>query len=276
MSTAVSEVKDVQRTWAKKHGLTVDKNGYTSTYIANLLFPLNPQTKTEFEHGDGNEIENDGDKPAKMCALHSSSALAVNVFDYWRNKDSTLLASALGIKGPLTIEGFEKKFNTGLPGHSPNLDIVLQSADGKVAIESKFTEPYYKAKSKALPFKNKYFPNDRKLWLELGLPKCEQLSMDIQTGQKTFNMLDAPQLLKHILGLQKSVDKPRLLYLWYKVPGNESKIHQEEVTLFTNSIDSHIGFRSLTYQELFSGLRESISDEHKEYLHKLGGRYFLE
>ena len=32
-----------------------------------------------------------------MRALHSSSALAVNFFDYWTNKDKSPLLSALGI-----------------------------------------------------------------------------------------------------------------------------------------------------------------------------------
>jgi len=274
MEAACSRIKSIQRRWADMHGLSIHKNGYTSTLSDNLFFPLQIQTVKDFEHGDGNETKPVDGKPAKMCALHSSSALVVNVFDYWRDKDATPLAKALGVVSPIVIEGFEMKFPTGLPGHAPNLDVVIQSPSGKVAIESKFTEPYYKAKSNDKPFKDKYFPSNYKLWLELGLPECEQLAMDIQSGHTVFSMLDATQLLKHILGLQKSLDKPHLLYLWYSVSGEESEKHQEEVPLFAKRVDTHIAFRSMTYQQLFSRLLEVASHEHQDYLHSLESRYF--
>jgi len=274
-TSALSRIKNTQLSWAERNGIVIDNKGYTSELALNLLPPLNEKTLKDFKDGDGNELGGNG-KPAKMCALHSSSALAVNVFDYWRDKNADPLAVAIGVSTPITIEGFEKKYPTGLRGNAPNLDVVIQTADGKVAIESKFTEPYSKSKHEITKFKEKYFANNQKLWHDVGLPKCQQLASDIVNGETEFKMLDAQQLLKHILGLQKSEDKPHLLYLWYSELGEESDILRNEIAQFTKKIDDHIGFRSLTYHELNSNLKANTTSEHQEYLRKLGERYFIE
>ena len=55
------------------------------TVSSNLfLTRLNPDTEVEFSHADGAEIQAASGKPAKMWALLSSSALAMNFFDAWR------------------------------------------------------------------------------------------------------------------------------------------------------------------------------------------------
>lgn len=41
-------------------------------------------SREEFEAADGRELRYHDGEPPKMHAVHSSSALAVNVFDYWR------------------------------------------------------------------------------------------------------------------------------------------------------------------------------------------------
>jgi len=45
----------------------------------NLFEPLTPEVREEFEAGDGQELNGRG-----MHAVHSSSALVVNIFGYWR------------------------------------------------------------------------------------------------------------------------------------------------------------------------------------------------
>jgi len=272
-ASALSRIKSMQVSWAEKNHIATDSKGYTSKLASNLLFPINEKTLKNFREGDGNELGNKG-KPSKMCALHSSSALAVNVFDYWRNKDASPLALALGIPAPIAVEAFEKKYPTGLRGNAPNLDVVIQTPAGKVAIESKFTEPYSKSKQTSTKFKDKYFANNQKLWLDVGLPKCQKLASDICDGRINFTMLDAQQLLKHILGLQNSKDKPRLLYLWYSIPGDESDAHLWEIEVLTKRVDDHIDFRSMTYQDLYSIISYAAPSEHQDYLHKLGERYF--
>ena len=54
----------------------------TSTVI--LLHRLSAQVESQFRKGKGDELGNDAAK-GKMLALHSSSALVVNFFSYWRD-----------------------------------------------------------------------------------------------------------------------------------------------------------------------------------------------
>jgi hypothetical protein len=53
------------------------------------------QTKQQFLNGDGNEITDSGKSLTKMKALHSSSSITVNIFLYWKNKDSDSLLKSL-------------------------------------------------------------------------------------------------------------------------------------------------------------------------------------
>ncbi len=62
-----------------------------------------------------------------MHAVHSSSVLACNVFDYWRAKDLGLMGQALGIESLIERITFEAQFPTGLPGSPPNLDVACGS-----------------------------------------------------------------------------------------------------------------------------------------------------
>ena len=79
-----------QRSWAVRRGMPLegsqgDHRGaqvYCQRLEDNLfLNGLTPQTRREFERGDGHELG------SKMKALHSSSAFVANAFDYWRSID---------------------------------------------------------------------------------------------------------------------------------------------------------------------------------------------
>jgi hypothetical protein len=96
----------------------------------------------------------------KIQALHSSSALACSWLDYWRGRDLTPLSQAFGVSVPFSAIALEQKFPTGLGGIGPNLDVLITCGDGSLfGIESKFTEPYRKAKSKTfLCMANCQFP----------------------------------------------------------------------------------------------------------------------
>jgi len=156
---------------------------------ANLWRPLHPQTRKEFEEGKGSELRERKNGPAKMRALHSSAALACNVFDFWRDRDNTGLGHALGLDSAVTDLRFEMHLPTGLEGNPPNLDVFLTLESGEfVAVESKFTEQYA-GKSSAAPFKRKYFPAGAGLWAKAGLPQCQALAGALDAGGQTFNSL---------------------------------------------------------------------------------------
>ena len=94
-----------QVAWAQNNGVSligskIDGGGpaYTRCLEANLFESLLSQTIQEFEAGDGHELSG---YPPKMSALHSSSALAVNFFQYWQR---------VGVVG--TINPVDIRFDT--------------------------------------------------------------------------------------------------------------------------------------------------------------------
>ena len=89
-----------QKEWAQRARIAIERPGYVMSAGDNLfLSGLNRDTETEFREGDGSEMRDVGTRPAKMRALLSSSALAVNFFDAWREtpKIGPLLLDLAGV-----------------------------------------------------------------------------------------------------------------------------------------------------------------------------------
>jgi hypothetical protein len=96
-----------QLVWAARHGVKCDRDGYTLSLNENLYLPLSAATEEEFKSGRGDELGS-SDKRAKMRALHSSSALAINVFQYWRTRNLDNIARACGAPQGMTEMRFEQ------------------------------------------------------------------------------------------------------------------------------------------------------------------------
>lgn len=271
MTSPATVVRNQQRAWARHSRLGCDSKGYTMNLSDNLFAPLSASTNEEFRSGDGGELGQPG-KRGKMQALHSSSALACNVFDYWRGRDARPLATALGVSASIIEIEFEQKFPTGLPGTAPNLDVVLHPSTGPlIAIESKFLEPYG---AHGPGFNAKYFPSEPGLWRAKSYPRCQELAQALYSGEQVYKRLYAEQLLKHILGLACSGTPWSLLYLWYEVPGDATARHAEEAEHFANIVSSDgIDFKVLTYQTLLNGLRQHADERDRAYLDYLDQRY---
>jgi hypothetical protein len=71
-------IAESQYVWARRHGITVDEAGYVGVLNDNLFLPLTSDAIREYQAGAGGELD------GNMMAVHSSSALVANVFDYWR------------------------------------------------------------------------------------------------------------------------------------------------------------------------------------------------
>jgi hypothetical protein len=272
---AATQIRNQQRQWAKHAGHKADLRGYVRKVDDNLWRPLHPETRREFEQASGNELRGQRTRPAKLRALHSSAALACNVFDFWRDRDKRTLARALGLDEAISSLSFEVKLSTGLVGTPPNLDVFLTLASGRsVAIESKFTE-LYASRSSATPFKAKYFPKSRKLWAEVGLPRCQDLAAAVDRGRTEFEILAPAQLLKHALGIAtQHRDRGALLYVFYDVAGSEGAQHRKEMAVFTDLVGGELGFRGLSYQDLFQGLGSFETPEESSFIRYLRERYF--
>ena len=110
-----SEILRKQLNWATTAGMKPDQHGYLGNYESNLFKPLNRRSKEAFNRGSGSELRDRPTGPAKMRALHSSSALAVNFFDAWVDTDARPLIGISGLEAERVSIRFEKQYPTGLP-----------------------------------------------------------------------------------------------------------------------------------------------------------------
>jgi hypothetical protein len=249
----------------------LDPPDYTARLEDNLYSKLSERALEEYGGAAGQElVDSRGGKPAKMRALESSSALVLNVFEHLRQTNLKAIGTLLDIAEPVADVRFEATFPTGLHGTPPTLDVAVTGPSGHVCgVESKFCEPY-RSKGKRDPFAASYFPDGPGLWEARGLPRCEQLARSLRDRTVTFEYLDAPQLLKHALGLFSQQHSASLLYLWYDEPP-EGQALKQELAHFTKELDTRLGFRSCSYQDLQRRIRAISDSDHAQYL---DDRYF--
>lgn len=276
-----------QTQWALNRGIPLvgsksDKGrpAYTSELNQNLFEPLSLDTRKSFEQGDGGEVTGN---PAKMQAVHSSSALGVNVFQYWQNiQQVSVIASACGFcrKGNAVSEKivFEDKYpvddNLDKFPIAPNIDVVFHNANSaqfkRFAVECKFSEAYSLQKHNGLkPAYLELF----QLWSDI--PSLYDFAESI-CPDENFIYLHSAQLVKHILGLKRKFGKNgfRLLYLWYDVLGKEGAIHRDEIDKFYEIAKADgIYFNAMSYQELILVLSKEYGQDHVHYIKYLSERY---
>ena len=276
-----------QTLWAARHGkilgsqyrdhadtaqAQVGEKLFTLALDENLFEPLMPEAREEFEAGDGEELE------GKMNAVHSSSAIGVNVFHYWRSR-GLLPEIARACRVPSTqIAGL--KFEAKYPIHdrfmkSPNLDVVIEYAPANAlkatAIECKFNEPFGGWAKRGL--KPIYLEHDE-FWADL--PNLRELAGQVSPDNTRFVALDAPQLIKHTLGLMRAHGRSgfRLLYLHYDVPGPEAVRHSEEISEFARVMGRDgLMFQSRTYQDVILSLAKHQRVGHEAFVDYLVERY---
>jgi len=283
-------IQKKQVAWAISNGLVPvgstfqneGKKNYLEKLEDNLFLQrLTDKTQEQLNKGDGGEL-----KPCcrkgkhyreKIKALHSSAAIVVNTFDYWRNKDVYPILYACGLcekdvqKNPITHEIIfeDKRFKIINNRFSPNIDIVINNSVSTIyAIESKFTEPYNGRKQKKL---NQYYYGHCS-WD--GLENLFDLAKKILLDNEKFKYLDAAQLMTHILGLKKTGKEFRLLYLWYDVIGEDGVKHRKEIEEFARIVKKdNINFSHITYQEMIMKLAQEFYIGNEECFNYLKNRY---
>jgi hypothetical protein len=277
-----------QIAWAARHRIHLigsqgerGRKAYTETLNDNLYRPLLPESEVSFLQGDGGELKGN---PRRMQAVHSSSALAVNMFQYWTGaRDVPCVAHACGLcgKGNRGSERirFEAKYPVLKSAHKhPNVDVVMENGKddefAAYAVESKFSE-VYRATRKAHGVNPHYLKQENSgIWSDI--PGLRDLAEGISPVDTTFRRLDPAQLIKHILGLKQEYGKKRfkLLYLWYDAFGSEGTVHRQETIRFSEAARGDgINFRSATYQEVLAELSAGDSDAHREFVFYMCDRY---
>ena len=273
--------------WAKNQRInligsqgTRGRKIYTSTVEENLFRPFNEKTREELLKGDGSELKFGSNQPSKIQALHSSSALGINIFDYWRSfSEIMIILSACRLtrsKSPITGKiQFEQKFPIDSRfRYAPNLDVVIYPDYHKTikayGIECKFTESYSSRGHTGLD--EKYLAN-QEIWREL--PKTHSLARKISPNDNEFTYLHAAQLIKHILGLNRKFGHGayRLLYLWFDALSEPGYRHSREIERFAEVVCSDgVKFHTITYQKLIINLAKYRAD-HDEYINYITKRY---
>lgn len=285
---ALSYIQARQRAWARATGIEIASSkvgqgapNYTLTSADNLFIELDETIIAELTAGDGGELTG-GESLPKIQALHSSSALGLNVFNYWRSiNDPVTIASLLKLVGAQSKAPESIKFEVKFPiadkfEKGPNMDVVIHNRAGEyihlLAIECKFTEAYGSRKHEH--FKTKYFDSDLNIWEGLSHLRNHAELLSVDSDQ--YEYLDAGQLIKHILGLKRSEGLKgfKLMYLWYDALGVPGATHRAEVERFAEIANQDgVSLYAMTYQELIVRMINQLGPEHDEYVSYLTARY---
>ena len=241
--------------------------GYVNRPEDNLLPSVHlADIEQDYSAAAGHELKR------KFCAAYSSAALAANCFGPFRKGNHKPVVTGAN---ELTSLCFEKRLRHGLPSEPPNLDVVIKGADVLIAVESKCTE--YLSR-KGGEFKPAYDPLVEKM--EAGWQAVFKL---IRQDSDHFGGLDAAQLVKHYLGIRKSVTEQRkvLLYLfWEPVNANLFSVfreHRHWVEEFRELVTgSEVEFWSQSYAELWESWASGASPVMSEHLGQLKRRYLIE
>jgi hypothetical protein len=222
----------------------VNKDRYVLKITDNLINGLTTDLFIDdLMQGSGNELDH------KIKALYSSSALTVNNFAIVKKhlSDFEFLGSAGFNKA-----NYERKFETGLSGTPPNLDIAIENNDVLIAFESKYLELL---EIKKVAFKNSYNQN------KLSYLDDFWFSFINQYKNKVLN-LDVAQLIKHSIGLlnfKRKTSKNVVLVYIYWTPINQNKFneynkHWDELLEFSELLKNQndIKFHNLTYIEFWN------------------------
>lgn len=283
--TSGQYVQAKQRAWAVRKGISLQGSAggrgapnYTLSVGENLLGgELHPTVAASFHAGAGGELK--GPIPT-MSALHSSAALAVNLFQYWVVRDDlATLATILEVPSRgITKGSFEEQFPVcDAPEargfvRSPHLDFAMQYADGGcVGIECKLFEPYGRLAHTPL----------RKPYLDLpdawhDIPEWRRLAEQLAVDSAGYHRLGAAQLVKHVLGLKfgRPADKVRLLYLYCDAIGDDATQHRDEIQRFEAAVSGGaVRFVPLSVQEFVLRAVRRVRAEHPAYVDYLAERY---
>jgi hypothetical protein len=273
-----------QRYWALRHGIPFDNQGHVVELNDNLFMPLSQGAMANFQAGAGGELKNN------MFALHSSSGLVVNFFDYWRLysdfRPIVLAVAPALVNSTILNLTFEAQAPINWPVHPqvritpPHLDVIIEYKDQAqpqvlkaIAIESKFQELYNQNQG---DFADRYIvPGNAAMWE--GLEPLQEIAVQIHDHEVLYDRLKVSQLIKHCLGLKARFGIPNfdLVYLWYEAPGPQAELHRREVRRFKELMDEcKLTFRSYSYLDLIDSLAASHREKHGAYIDYLLERYF--
>lgn len=256
--------------FARGHpAVEIDDRGYVRTFADNLVPGVRlADFEADLRAGDGNELER------KFRAVHSSSALTVNVFGPFRARTSELTVLDLG---PFAKLRFEAKCPHGVSSRAPNLDVLLTGQSGTVGIESKLTEHLSRHRADFSPRYREKIRDERResAWFEE--------MVRLEEDPRRYAWLDAAQLVKHAFGLAHTFPGKALTLLYiYWEPRHTEQLsllaeHRREAESFSRRVaGSRPAFRAMSYPELWASWSGDSRSWLTAHLDALRARYEVE
>jgi hypothetical protein len=250
-------------------------------YVTDVAMNLGPgidfeTVRGDFRSGSGGEIGGGLEGPDKLCAVHSSAALVLNTFGPFRSSPQVL--QLLGYSGFRCVS-FEEQLPTALKGVPPTLGFCAYGSEAIVAVEGKFTEVLA---TRSASFSDSYLQTVS----DLADSRWTGMYRSLCANPRRFRFLDAAQLVKHYLGIRRSLaDEPEpkwLLYVFWE-PSNWAHLaefaqHRYEVLAFSVAVSrGDVEFSAMSYPELWDAM-EDWSDwpAKREQLSYLRERYVFE
>jgi thiol-disulfide isomerase/thioredoxin len=269
-----------------------DNKDYLLDLTENLFVPFHNRTDEDylaFKKGKGKELEE------KLRAPHSSAALCVNFFKYWKEKDpigfykilwETIRSKKLGQNENLSqveyefeaehLFGNNETRQTGRPGY---IDLEVRTKDGMelIHIESKFTEDF--------PMVTRYLEanltngkiHNREAYRNLFETYFECEPDELMNGSELSKCYQLAQRLLFVVENANdhyaSYPEAHVLFLHYDYDGFDKDLLDFPSAIKKPYKDQ---FKILSYQSLFEALQNSFLnvERHKGWFEYMRRRYF--
>lgn len=249
------------------------------TYNENLFVPLEGDDLRAFEQSDGNELAE------KMRSPHSSSALCVNFFLYWKRYalvdflgtfGRAVFEASVSIDGPCTLR-FETKHRFGatperrlIRGRPGNIDLDVRiGSSHAILTECKFTEVFSTGVREISDVNAKRYRGTFSTVFQ-----CDPASLLDGRRETKFRQL-AQRLLYTVDNVDASfraIPNRRMLFLYYDHDGFDRDLLNFPDLV---RVEHRIAIVILSYQELFAKVRAELdSPSHRRYFEYMTDRYF--
>ncbi len=236
---------------------------------------------------EGNEIGKGG-----FASPDSSAALVANTFGFFLNRPSAL-PQLPDWRMPWRPRSVEPEIELRFPwngGKHPWLDVVIETDEHLVGIESKRFEPYRnKGKRDDTPFSDAYW---RSVWGD-DMKPYERMRDVLRDDPRHFAYINAVQLVKHAFGLfsqgYRSRNRPRrtpVLAYVYAEPSNcppevsrhftaaDREKHADEVRAFAKAVEgAAVSFIAFSYSTLLATFMSSPLPDVRAHAVAIAARY---
>ena len=227
--------------------------------------------------GSGGELTTTKTGKRRAHAPYSSAMLAFNAFGGWLGREADLTVA--GLSGWTQQLLLEAQLQIAHGGGLANLDVLLESPELALGVESKLTE--HVAPHQPTPWRAPYFKPEIAVLLPAG---WQRVLKALLAGDWRPEHLHAEQLVKHALALhcQRPDHSRALLYVYWE-PTNagafpEFAAHHAELDRMRDYLgdDADPLFVSRSHAELFEEWSVAGDDWAREHVLALRGRYEVE